>query len=162
MGSVQPDAVQSDVTASSWNFEYLKKAVVMGSEAQWQKILAFKAVAKSKKALNHKDTKAQRKPFFAERSSGKYGRYFVSPCLCGSLLFKAFCDTLPCRSDDDTFSATASLKRLPGIGYCQVHLLRRRATKVVSTAHRAFEGQYVKHILLDDTGEGLQLGKRHL
>ena len=37
-------------------------------------------------------------------------------------------------------SATASLKCLPGIGYCQVNLLRRCAAKVVSATHRTFKG----------------------
>ena len=38
------------------------------------------AVAKSKKALNHKDTKAQRKPFLsAGRSLSRLGKNFVSP-----------------------------------------------------------------------------------
>ena len=47
-------------------------------------------VAKSKKALNHKDTKAQRKPFLS--ALGRPEKNFVSPCLGGSLLFRAFCD----------------------------------------------------------------------
>ena len=46
------------------------------------------AVAKSIKALNHKDTKAQRKPFFVCRAQpGKPGKNVVSACLCGSRLF---------------------------------------------------------------------------
>ena len=58
-------------------------------------ILAKEGVAKSKKALNHKDTKAQRKPFLSPgRSLSWPGKNFVSPCLCGSLLFRAFCDNL--------------------------------------------------------------------
>ena len=56
---------------------------------------AKEGVAKSKKALNHKDTKAQRKPFLSPgRSLSWPGKNFVSPCLCGSLLFRAFCDAL--------------------------------------------------------------------
>ena len=56
---------------------------------------AEKGVVKSKKALNHKDTKAQRKPFLSPgRSLSWPGKNFVSPCLCGSLLFRAFCDSL--------------------------------------------------------------------
>ena len=50
-------------------------------------------VAKSIKALNHKDTKAQRKAFLsAGRSLSRPRKNFVSPCLCCSLLFRALCD----------------------------------------------------------------------
>ena len=50
-------------------------------------MLTFEGVAKSKKALNHKDTKAQRKPILsAGRSLGRPGKNFVSPCLWGSRL----------------------------------------------------------------------------
>ena len=49
------------------------------------------AVAKSIKALNHKDTKAQRKTFLpAGRSLSQPGRNFVFSCLCGSILLEAF------------------------------------------------------------------------
>ena len=55
---------------------------------------------KSIKALNHKDTKAQRKAFLpARRSSDKPRKNVVSWCLCGSLLVGAFCDLL-LREDD--------------------------------------------------------------
>ena len=48
------------------------------------------AVAKSKKALNHKDTKAQRQPFlFARRS--KPGKLSA---ICCSVLFKASCGNI--------------------------------------------------------------------
>ena len=49
-------------------------------------ILAQEVVAKSKKALNHKDTKAQRNPFLSPgRSLSRPGKNFVSPCLPGSI-----------------------------------------------------------------------------
>ena len=58
-------------------------------------IPAKDGAAKSKKALNHKDTKAQRKPFLSPgRSLSRPGKNFVPPCLCDSLLFRAFCNTL--------------------------------------------------------------------
>ena len=59
----------------------------------------MRGVAKSKKALNHKDTKTPRKPFLsAGRSPGMPGKNFVHLCLCGSLLFRGFCNALEGRN----------------------------------------------------------------
>ena len=62
---------------------------------------AWQVVAKSVKALNHKDTKAQRKPFwFVERSSGKPGKTlcpgaFVVPFFSGTAPPDCLQGTLP-------------------------------------------------------------------
>ena len=74
-----------------------------------KRIPAFEGVAKSKKALNHKDTKAQRKPFLSAGCSlSRSGKNFVSPCLCGSLLFRGFCHSL-LRMDRGTYRQGSSL-----------------------------------------------------
>ena len=70
----------------------MKKIVFSQTDQQKNQlsvILAKEAVAKSKKALNHKDTGAQRKSFLsAGRSLDRLGKNFVFLCLCGSLLLE--------------------------------------------------------------------------
>ena len=83
---------------------------------------------KKHKALNHEEHeghKGKEKLFFVFFVVPFFSEPFATPSFAGVTMIH---------------SATAFLKCLPGIGYCQVNLLRRCAAEVVSATHRTFKG----------------------
>ena len=85
----------------------------------------------------------------AERSPDKHRKNFVSSCLCGSLLFRVFCDKL----DEDNYPQAGDLFRL--MSEDQKQQLADNIAGGLCRATRSVHKRMIRHFTLCDPDYGM-------